>query len=100
MTDTAQAAALIMEGKVTNGLITLGINWIPGFIAAIHLISVHRRDFKWYMTILYAVLLIVFYPIVPTLALLGMLWAKPSRNSSDKAFKDAEYKATIAQAIR
>ena len=71
--------------------------FVSGLIAAIHLISVHRRDFKWYMTIFYALLLVIFYPLIPTLALLAFLWAKKSTVS---AFKDAQYKATMAQAVR
>ena len=49
------------------------------------------------MTIFYALLLVIFYPFIPTLALLAFLWAKKSTVS---AFKDAQYKATMAQAVR
>ena len=92
VSDLAQAYTLYMDGKHLYGAITFGINWIPGLIAAIHLIAVHRHQFQWYMTLFYAFLLILFYPLVPTLALIGLLWSKN--------IEKAEYKAVVAHAIR
>ena len=36
------------------GLVTIGINWIPGLVAAIHMISVYRRELKAMKTLIYA----------------------------------------------
>ena len=96
-------ALLSTEGKRVFGFITFGINWIPGIVAAIHLLSVYRRELPWYKAILCAILLIVFYPLVPILALLILLWMKPNNNKSLKElkeFKKAEYGATVSSAIR
>ena len=53
-------ALMITPGKFYYGVITLSINWIPGIVAAIHLLSVYRRELAWYNAILYAILLILF----------------------------------------
>ena len=96
-----QGYALIStEGKAVYGFITLGINWVPGIVAAIHVLSVYRRELAWYRAILFALLLIIFYPIVPILALLILLWMKPNNNKSTKEFREAEYGATVVYAIR
>ena len=51
-------------GKSTFGLISLAINWIPGVVASIHLLSTLRTtSLKWYKVVLYALLLLLFYPI-------------------------------------
>ena len=88
------------EGKEKYGLITFAINWIPGICAAIHVLSVYRREMAWYKAILFAVLLIIFYPIIPILALLILLWMKPNNKKSTKEFKEAEYNASVVSAIR
>ena len=51
-------------GKSTFGIISLAINWIPGVVASIHLLSTLRTTtHKWHKVVLYALLLLVFYPI-------------------------------------
>ena len=92
-------ALLLTPDKRVYGIVTLGINWIPGIVAAIHLLSVYRRELPWYRAILYAILLFLFYPIVPILALLIVLWMKPRGNKITKEFKEAEYGATVSYAI-
>ena len=93
-------ALLSTEGKRVFGLITFGINWIPGFVAAIHLLSVYRLELPWYRAIFFAILLIIFYPLVPILALLIVLWMKPANDKVTKDFREAEYGATVSYAIR
>ena len=93
-------ALLSTEGKRVFGLITFGINWIPGFVAAIHLLSVYRLELPWYRAIFFAILLIIFYPLVPIIALLIVLWMKPENNKMTKDFREAEYGATVSYAIR
>ena len=93
-------ALLSTEGKRVFGLITFGINWIPGFVAAIHLLSVYRLELPWYRAIFFAALLIICYPLVPILALLILLWMRPTNNKTTKEFKEAEYGATVSYAIR
>ena len=69
------------------GIITLAINWLPGFTAAIHLLSMYRNQLHWRKTLIYAVLLIVFYPIVPFCAYVNLLWKKPKNPSGLKRFR-------------
>ena len=96
-----QAYALFSsEGKEIYGLVTFGINWVPGICAAIHLLSVYRREMAWYKAILFTILLIIFYPIFPILALLILLWMKPNNNTSTSEFKEAEYLVSVVYAIR
>ena len=96
-----QAYALFStEGKEKYGLTTFAINWVPGICAAIHLLSVHRRELVWYKAILFSILLLIFYPIIPILALLILLWMKPNDNKSTREFKEAEYLVQVVYAIR
>ena len=81
------------------GIVTFCIIVVPGIPAAIHLLSVYRREWIWYKTILYALCTVVFYPVVPIVTLLHLLWMKPSDNTPTKEFKKAQYGATVAQAI-
>ena len=59
------------------GLFVFAINWVPGIAAAIHCISMYRHQLKPKITIIYAALLIVLYPIVPTMAYIVLLWTHP-----------------------
>ena len=88
------------EGKALYGLMTFGINWIPGICAAIHVLSVYRTELVWYKAILFAFLSIVLSPIIPILALLILLWMQPDANKSTREFKEAEYLASVSYAIR
>ena len=98
--DFAQGCTLLFTpGKELYGIITLVINWIPGLVAAIHLLSMYRREWPWYWSIFYAMLLLLFYPIVPILALLILLWMKPNTKKPTREFKEAEYATIISQAI-
>ena len=93
--------SLIMTpGKRSYGIITLGIIWTPGIVAAIHLISAYRRELPCQRTILYAILLIIFYPIVPILALLHLLWRNPKGEKHTKEFHDAQHGATVSYVIQ
>ena len=50
-------------GKSTFGLISLCINWIPGVVASIHLMSMYRTKLPAHKVALYALLLLLFYPL-------------------------------------
>ncbi len=59
------------------GIVTLALNWVPGVVAAVHLLSMQRRRLPPERTLLYVVLLIVFYPLIPVAAYFNLLWTKP-----------------------
>ena len=85
------------------GIVTFGIIWIPGLTFAVHILSVNRREWVWYRTIISAACSILFYPIAPILAILNFLWMKPSDNKRRSLFasglREAQYGSTITQAI-
>ena len=81
------------------GLVTVVIIMLPGLACALHLISHYRFKWIWYKTILYALGAIIFYPLVPVVALLHLLWMTPSDNKITEDYKNAQYGATVAQAI-
>ena len=66
------------EGKWQYGCISLAINWLPGLAASIYVLTMYRQLLKPKFVILYAVLVFVLYPIVPTLAYITLLWTRPS----------------------
>ena len=66
------------EGKWQYGCISLAINWLPGLAASIYVLTMYRQLLKPKYVILYAVLVFVLYPIVPTLAYITLLWTRPS----------------------
>ena len=56
------------------GLITVLINWLPGLVAAIHCVSTKRHEYGVKRTIKWALCLLIFYPFIPTLAFIALLW--------------------------
>ena len=87
------------EGDITFALFSYIIIWIPGIPAAIHYLSVFRHRFVWYKSLIYAVFIILFYPIVPIIAKLVLIWMRPRNNKITKEYLYAEYGATVAYAI-
>ena len=85
------------------GIVTFIIIEIPGIAAAVHVLSVYRENWVWYKTILYAIGAIIFYPLVPIMTLLHLLWMTPSdgqmTKESKQRFMAAQFGATVAQAI-
>ena len=99
--DIIQGMAIIYESqKFKYGLIACGIMWIPGIPATIHYLSVFRLKMTWYQVILYAVLLLFFYPVVPLVAWIIVLWVKPKDGKITKQFLRARYGATVAYVIQ
>ena len=99
--DIIQGMAIIYENqKFKYGLIACGIMWIPGIPATIHYLSVFRLKMTWYQVILYAILMLFFYPIVPLLAWIIVLWVKPKDGKITKQFLRARYGATVAYIIQ
>ena len=102
--DIIQGVAISQDGYIDDGwkyaIIALAIVWFPGIPAAIHFLSVRRLKMVWYRAILYATLLIIFYPLVPILALIIVLWMKPNGNKTTKEFIEAQYGATVAYVIQ
>ena len=90
-----------LPGKRQYGIASLAINWIPGLALFIHVISMYRNQIRSYKVILYALLLLVFYPIVPPLVYIYLLYKKPKAGgeSVSKEFVQAQYFATIVQAM-
>ena len=75
------------EGKEIYGIITLSINWIPGIVAAIHLLSMYRNRLPWHRVLLFALLAVVLYPVIPILAYINLLWKKPKNSVVTKEFQ-------------
>ena len=99
--DVTQGLTIIIkDGLLDYGSIACMIIWFPGIPAAIHFLAVLRHELVWYRVVLYAALLIVFYPVVPILALIIVLWMKPKDNKTTKEFMDAQYGATVAYVIQ
>ena len=76
--DFTFAFQLMQEDKWQYGCISLAINWLPGLAASIYVLTMYRQLLKPKFVILYAVLVFVLYPIVPTLAYITLLWTRPS----------------------
>ena len=59
--------------------IVFSINWFPGIVAAIHVLSMYRnkKTFSPQTTIVCALLMLIFYPVVPMLAYLVLLYYRP-----------------------
>ena len=99
--DIIQGMAIIYEHQnFKYGLIACGIMWIPGIPATIHFLSVYRLKMVWYLVIMYAILLLFFYPVVPLLAWIIVLWVKPKDGKITKQFLRAKYGASVAYAIQ
>ena len=75
------------------------IIWIPGIPAAIHYLSVFRHRLVWYRSLLYALLIFLFYPIIPIIAKFILIWIRPSDNKLTKEYLEAQYGATVAYII-
>lgn len=58
------------------GIVTIGINWIPGVIASIHLLSNQGRQLGLVKTLVWCLFLTTCYPVVPTLTFLSVLWVR------------------------
>jgi hypothetical protein len=102
VTDFIQGYTLYnTPGTEVYGLVSLGINWLPGLAASIHLVSMYRTNIAWHRVILYAFLLLIFYPVVPFCAFVYLLYKKPKSASMPvtEEFKQAEYLTTMAYAI-
>ena len=76
--DFAFGFHLLHEDHVLYGWISLAINWFPGIAASIYVLTMYRQLLKPKFVILYAVLVFLLYPIVPTLAYITLLWTRPS----------------------
>ena len=51
MVDSSAADGLTLSSTWRYGAITIGINWLPGLVAAIHIIAMYRHHFKASKTI-------------------------------------------------
>ncbi len=105
VTDFAQGVALVTKDDADYrqfGMIILAVNWLPGVVAAAHLISMYRSTMSFRKVALRALALLVFYPIVPFLAYMRLLWRRP-KDMTDRAgkskFREAEFQAMTAHAI-
>ena len=102
--EVTQGYQLFIDGDTwIYGVVTFIIIVIPGIAAAVHVLSVYRENWVWYKTILYAIGAIIFYPLVPIMTLLHLLWMTPSdgqmTKESKQRFMAAQFGATVAQAI-
>ena len=104
-----QGYVLFMTSKTQQyGVATFIVICIPGFIFAIHILSVYRREWFWYKTVILAISCVLFYPVFPILAILNFLWMKPSdrkinNQKSKKVFvkdmKDAQQSVILTQTV-
>ena len=102
--EVTQGYQLFSDGDTRiYGIVTFIIIEIPGIAAAVHVLSVYRENWVWYKTILYAIGAVIFYPLVPIMTLLHLLWMTPSdgqmTKESKQRFMAAQFGATVAQAI-
>ena len=64
-------------GKCVYGMVSLVINWVPGVPAFVTYISMYRTKFRWYSVILYALGVLVLYPLFPLWCFINLLYKKP-----------------------
>ena len=70
---------LLQEGATfIYGCISLAINWLPGIVASIYVVTMYRHMLSTKFAVLYAILVFLLYPIVPTVAYIALLWTRPS----------------------
>ena len=81
------------------GFISFAISMLPGIIAAQHVLTHYRMEWTFNKTILAVVCALCFYPLIPTLTLLYLLWMTPSDDQITPEYKKAQYLVTVAQAI-
>ncbi len=63
--DFAQGLALLRtDGLEVFGLITVAINWLPGVVAAVHLVSMYRTRHHWRWILLWAGTQLPFFVIM------------------------------------
>ena len=86
-------------GRLKYAIISFAILWAPGIPAAIHFLSVTRLNLEWYRGVIFAFLIILFYPIAPLVSVLIVLWVKPENNKPTKQFSEAQYGANVVFTI-
>ena len=91
----------VCEERRVYGIISLCINWVPGLAASIHVLSTYRTIWPWYKVVLYAILVLVLYPVVPLASFIYLLYKKPKTNKDPitKEFEQAQNNCTIVHAI-
>ena len=78
-----------LENKVW-GVISLVIDWIPGAIGVIHIIS-NRRSFGMALTVVYCLASLVLCPLVPTLTYLYLLCKVPQNSREGRSIGTREF---------
>ena len=108
ISDFVQATSILSKNMETHkginedlrfAIAAYALIWIPGIPAAIHFLSVFRHRLIWYKSLLTAFLIFLFYPIIPIIAKLILIWIRPRDNKITKEYMEAEYGATVAYAI-
>ncbi|XP_059083079.1 uncharacterized protein LOC131880454 [Tigriopus californicus] len=100
VSDLYQGTTLLTNNDTrVFGAIALSINWIPGIVAVIHFLSMYRLKLTWPQVLIYVMLLILFYPIIPIVAYMNLLWRRPKDGIITKDFRDAEYLANLSHAL-
>ena len=59
------------------GIIVWIINWLPGVVATIYLLSMYRHKLGPKYALIYSIIMLLLYPIVPIMAFFFILWARP-----------------------
>ena len=108
VSDLVQATSILQNsmnkdklgsGGLRFAFAAFAIIWVPGIPASIHYLASFRHKLVWYKSVGYAMLMIMFYPIVPIITKLVLIWIQPKDNKITKEFLEAEYGATVAYAI-
>ena len=100
VSDFVQATSIFIgRDDITFALFAYLIIWIPGIPTAVHYLAVFRHRVIWYKSLIYALLIILFYPIIPIIAKLVLIWMRPTSNEITEEYLEAKYVATIAYAI-
>ena len=81
------------------GFISFAISMIPGIIAAQHVLTHYRMKWEFKITLLAVICCLCFYPLIPTLTWLHLLWMTPSNDQITPEYEKAQYLVTITQAI-
>ena len=65
------------ESFFLYGIIVWTINWLPGVVATIYLLSMYRHKLGPKYALICSIVMLVLYPIVPIMTYIFILWTRP-----------------------
>ena len=77
---TTSYSLLVTLDQKRWGIGSIVINWIPGFIGCCHMLAHYRRnsDYSRKFKITFALVCLIFCPLVPTASFIYLLYMKPT----------------------